>query len=191
MRLSNLFLISCLAGGMAILTGPAVADALPESCTSSATTALSADVNVQKEANSLFQDIRDEAIHARFRADRLRAENRSNQVDWVVQGDQLTLLRHNVNVMGAKLCKLQSIESGLAPWQQTEIQRIAAVLPLMADNTTDAINFLNAHQDELWLPGYHVYFHNLYSEARQVAHTSHEGVKETRLMQRQEVNPAS
>jgi hypothetical protein len=192
MRPSNLFLIGCLASGMAILTAPAVASASsPDACTSDAATASSSDMNFQKQADSLFRDIRTEANYARFHADRLRAENRFNQADWVVQGDQLTRLRHDVNVMGDKLCRLESMQSSLTPGQQTEIGRIAAVLPLMADNTTDAINFLNAHQDDLWLPAYHVYFRNLYNEAGQMAHTSHQAVREARIERRQGVTPAS
>src|SRR5215472_3375409 len=106
MRPTNLFLIGCLAAGMAILGAPAVASAsLPESCTSDAATAASSDMNFQREAHNLFQDIRTEANYARNDADRLRAENRFNQIDWVQQGDQLTSLRHDVNVMGDKLCK--------------------------------------------------------------------------------------
>ncbi len=190
MRLSNLFLTGCVACGMAFVTGSAMAAPAPDSCGSDSAMAAASDVNVQKQAASLFDNIRTEAQHARFRADRIRAENRFNQTDWVIQGDQLTLLRHNVNVMGKDLCQLQSMQSSLAPWQQADVRRIASVLPMMADNTTDAINFLNTHQIDLWLPAYHVYFRNLSSEAGQVAHTSHQAAKEARLVRQGEINPS-
>jgi hypothetical protein len=51
--------------------------------------------------------------------------------------------------MGAKLCRLETIRMAVAPWQQAEIDRIATRGGLMADNTEDAIHFLNAHQNGL------------------------------------------
>ena len=53
--------------------------------------------------------------------------------------------------MGAKLCRLETIRRGVAPWQQLAIDQIATTARLMAHNAQNAILFVNANRKELWL----------------------------------------
>jgi hypothetical protein len=134
-------------------------------CVPGSPTAASFTWDFKAEANSIFQDLETLARQTSNDADQLQTYDRGNSVGWEVQADQLDILKQEVNDMGAKLCRLESIRRVLAPWQQTEIDRIAGEVQLMANNTQDAIVYLNGHEEELWVPTYQKYANNLYKEA--------------------------
>jgi hypothetical protein len=128
-------------------------------------TAASYTWDFKAEANTIFQDLETTARQTRNDADQLENYSRGTEASWEIQSDQLDILKQEVNDMGTKLCRLESIRRVLAPWQQAEVDRIAGTIQLMADNTQDAIVYLGAHEDELWVPTYQKYANNLYNEA--------------------------
>ena len=170
------WILSFVSAGLVVLSVPAMGAVAAKCCVPGKPTAASYTWNFKGEANAIFKNVQNDAVLARSHADQLQAENRFDQIDWQVQEVQLQALKHDIDQMGAGLCRLEVIHTALAPWQQREVRRIANVLPLMADNTTDAINFMNAHQDELWLPAYQRYSQNLYAESSRLAHSSREAV---------------
>jgi hypothetical protein len=139
--------------------------AVVHECVPGSPTAASYNWDFKAEANSIFQDLETLARQTRNDADQFETYDRGNGVSWEIQVDQLDMLKQEVNDMGGKLCRLESIRRMLAPWQQTEVDRIAEEVELMADNTQDAIVYLNGHEEELWVPTYQKYATNLYKEA--------------------------
>jgi hypothetical protein len=156
MRLRVLLVSTCAFAATAAFLAPGMGAAVHE-CVPGSPTAASYTWNFKAEANSIFQDLETFARQIRYGADQLVTDNRGHEVDWELQGDQLNILRQEVNDMGDKLCRLESIRRVLAPWQQAEVDRIAEEVQLMADNTQDAIVYLNGHERELWVPTYQRY----------------------------------
>lgn len=168
MTLRTLMVSTCALAATVALVGPGMAAAAHE-CVPGSPTAASYTFDFMSEANTIFQDLETLARQTRYDADQLVTYNRGHEGDWEVQADQLNILKQEVNDMGTKLCRLESIRRVLAPWQQAEVDRIAGEVQLMADNTQDAIAYLNGHERELWAPAYQNYENNLYNEAGSLA----------------------
>jgi hypothetical protein len=149
--------------------------AVVHECVPGSPTAASYTWDFKAEANSIFQDLEALARQTSNDADQFETYDRGNGMS-LVQADQLDILKQEVNDMGAKLCRLESIRRVLAPWQQTEVDRIAQEVQLMADNTQDAIVYLNGHEEELWVPTYKKYATNLYKEAGALTESLSEAV---------------
>jgi len=173
MRLRELLVSSCVSV-MTVFAVPA--PAAVHECAPGKPTAASYTWNFKAEANNIFRDLQYEARQAKNHADRLRRYSQYSDVSWQTQGDELTALRQEINDMGTKLCRLESIRRVLAPWQQNEIDRMAADARLMADNTRDAILFMNGHQQQLWLPPYQQYAANLYDQTLKLEHSADDAV---------------
>jgi hypothetical protein len=133
------------------------------------------------EANRLFQAVQSDADQARYHADQLDTFARDSSLSWDSNEEQLQALKQEVNDMGRKLCRLETIRRVVAPWQQAEIDRIATTVRLMADNTEDAIRFGNTHQEDLWLPVYTKYADNLYAQSCTLANSTENAVTYARL----------
>jgi hypothetical protein len=119
------------------------------------------------EANTIFQDIQFQAQQSVYDADALEGAARDG-LTWYSQGGYLEDLKTDIDTIGTKLCRLETIRSAVAPWQQRMIDRIAASTVLMADNAEDAMNFGNVHRRELWLATYRNYVNNLFDEAEKL-----------------------
>jgi hypothetical protein len=154
--------------------------AVVHECVPGSPSAASNTWDFKAEANSIFQDLETLARQTSNDADQFETYDRGNGMG-LVQADQLDILKQEVNGMGAKLCRLESIRRVLAPWQQTEIDRTAEEVQLMADNTQDAIVYLNGHEEELWVPTYQKYATNLYKEAGALTESLREAVTYARL----------
>jgi hypothetical protein len=168
MRLKALLVSSCVSAAMAAFVVPGMGAAVHE-CAPGSPTAASYTWDFKAEANSIFQDLETLARQTRNDTDQLQSYDRGSGVSWEIQADQLDIVRQEVNDMGTRLCRLESIRRVLAPWQQAEVDRIAEAVQLMADNTQDAIVYLGAHEEELWVPAYQKYTNNLYKEAGALA----------------------
>jgi hypothetical protein len=139
--------------------------ASPKECQPGPPTAESYQWNFQREASQLLQGIQEDAMNAQDHANLLENFDTNLSVSWRSHAGELTAIKHEVNDMGQKLCRLETIRTALAPWQQKAVDRVAPDVRLMADNVQDAILFLNHNQNTLWLPTYRKYAKNLYQEA--------------------------
>lgn len=168
MTIQKFFATGLCAGVLAAL--PAVGLAMaPRECVPGHPAAVSDTGNFQNRADSLLQDLQNQATQVRRHAATLRSFARSDEVSWQAHADQLRQVKAEINDMGQKLCRLTANRGRLAPWQQQALDRIAPNVRLAADNAEDAINFLNAHQLSLWEPTYRAYVRNLYRDANQVS----------------------
>jgi hypothetical protein len=117
------------------------------------------------EANTIFKDIQSDARDAVDHAGILQSYALDSQLSWDAHAEELEYLKSDINDIGAKLCRLQTIRRVVAPWQQNVIDRIATDTRLMADNAQDAILFGNTHRSTLWLAAYQKNVNNLEEEA--------------------------
>ena len=167
MKLRSLLGVGCVSVAMATAAFPAVA-AAPHECVAGTVTAASYTWNFKGEANTLFKDVQAEAQDAEYHADQLQSLARDPLVDWQAHVEQLNSLKTEINDIGDKLCRLETIRSATAPWQRREIDRIAIDERLMADNAQDAIVFGSSHTLALWLPTYRTYVRNMSDLSRKL-----------------------
>lgn len=164
MKLRTLLVSTCALAATAAFVVPGMGASVHE-CAPGSPTAASYTWNFKAEANSIFQDLETLARQTRGDADQFQNYSRDEAVSWELQSDQLNILKQEVNDMGARLCRLETIRRVLEPWQQAEVDRIAQEVQLMADSTQDAIVYLAGHEHDLWVPTYQKYANNLYKEA--------------------------
>lgn len=175
MRFRTFFVSTCALAATAALVLPVMGAAAHE-CVPGSPTAASYNWDFKAEANSIFHDLETLARQTRNDADQLVTDNRGHEVSWELQADHLNILKQQVNDMGEKICRLQTIRRMLDPWQQAEVDRVTQEVQLMADNTQDAIVYLNSHEQELWLPTYQKYANNLYHETGTLAESLSDAV---------------
>ena len=168
MRLRELLTIASIAAAMALAAIPAgAATALvAHACVLGKPTAASYTWDFKGETNAIFKDIQADARNALDHADELQSIDRSPEETWQSQSFELNDLKGEINDIENRLCRLETIRRVVAPWQQREIDRIAVTGRLMANNAQDAILFVDAHQNGLWVGAYRHYLDNLYNEAK-------------------------
>lgn len=170
------FCISCVSAVMALT--PAAAMVQPQSgCEAGPPSAASYSWNFKKEANGIFQTVANDAQDARTVAARLQAENREGQINWRAQGAKWTQLKSDVNDIGQRVCRLQTIRRVLAPWQQRTVDRIARQARLIADNAQDAMVYGNNHQNRLLSPRFQQYVDTLYTKLANLTDSSQNAVE--------------
>lgn len=158
---------SCLAGAILVFPAPASPkSSQPHACVAGNPTPASSTWDFKTEANNTFQALQEDVQQASYDADQLQEATMDNSPDWEIQGESLDALRDDVNDIGARLCRLETIRRVLSPWQQKAVDRIASTTVLLADNTQSEIKFGNAHPQELWQPFYRGVARDMVEEAQ-------------------------
>jgi hypothetical protein len=129
--------------------------------------------NFPGEGSHLLADVQQDARRAAYHASQLESYTNNPEITWELHADQLQRIRHDVNDMGKRLCRLETIRRDLSPWEQQALSQVAPQLQYMADNTTDAIHYVNQYENNFWVPSYKSYTQNLYHEANTVSRTIH------------------
>jgi hypothetical protein len=145
-------------------------------------TAASYTWDLHSEANALFEDVQTDAQQVTNHAAQLQSFSDDSNMGWQAHADQLNQVRSEVNDMGKKLSRLETIRRVVSPWQQKTIDRIASTVPLMADNTEDAIVYLRAHENDLINPTYRRYADNLYSEGNNLTQSVGDAVEYAKVL---------
>jgi hypothetical protein len=179
-RIGELILGGCVSLAMGLFAVPAGAVTV-HGCAAGQPTAASYTWNFHQEANNIFAEIQSDARQAVDHAARLQSFQ-DGDLSWQTQADQLNQVKAEVNDMGQKLCRLETIRGVTEPWQQNTIDRIAATMRLMADNAQDAIVFGNAHQNQLWVPTFGAYVNNLYREAETLMRSTGNAVEHAHVL---------
>jgi hypothetical protein len=160
------FLLAAIAVTPVISMGAAM-----RPCTSAPVTKESYTWDFQDEASTMLKDIRADALRAESHADQLRGYDLNLNLDWQAHSAQLMRLKAEVNDIGARLCRLETIRSAASPWEQQATDRTAVLAREMAGNTEQAINYLNSNHLYLWNPTYGQYATNLYNESKKLSRT--------------------
>lgn len=156
----------CLIASVLLLQGQLFA--AHHACSTAAATPESMTWNFSKEGSRLLKDINQEAWDVRTEAAKLEMQTRDTRVDWQTHAVELTEVRYDINQMGERLCRLETIRGQLAPEQQSAVDETYRLTKEMATFAQDAIVYLNGHQDYLWNPSYRTYLNDIYKEAKSV-----------------------
>jgi hypothetical protein len=165
--------LTCASGLAALIAAmvalPVTAAAASTSCGAGRPAPASYTWNFHAEASRLLSGIQAEAAKAQNRAATLDSYALDSNVDWQLHASQLAALKHEVDGMGRKLCRLEQIRRVTAPWQQKAIADAAPMVQLMADNVQDAIAFLNQHEGSFWEPASQLNISNVLNESGQLS----------------------
>ena len=182
MKLRTMLWAGCLSAAMTVSVVPGTA-AMKTTCAAGCAcmpgepTAASNTWNFKDEANRLFKDVQADAQNALYHADKLQSFGDSQDLAWAAHADQLSPLKRDINEMGTRICRLETIRRVTDPWQQREIDRLSAEARLMAYNAQHAIQFGNTHAKTLWLPTYRGDVNNLYNEAKALTRSVNDAVE--------------
>jgi hypothetical protein len=168
MRLRNLATTMILIAGTAALPVSA-ATASSQACVAQKPTAASYTWNFRSEASRLLNDIQMDAAKIRNRAATLESFEPMQLETWQAHEAQLVPIKEDVNDIGQKLCRLEQIQTAVAPWQKRAILKTAVTSRLLANNTQDALAFLDRYEGHFWRPSYERNVNNLYTEASQLS----------------------
>lgn len=141
-----------------------------KACRDTAPTARSYTWNFSREATRLLNDVRDDAM--KIREDGRQLDNfvkEPETIDWRAHADKLAYIKADVNDIGAKLCRLETIRSAAMPWQKKAIDRTATDDRLLAMSTTNALQFLTSHEHLTWSPTYGTYADNIVRQSTDLA----------------------
>jgi hypothetical protein len=152
----------------AALLLPAASQSQPHSCQAGTPTAESYTWNFRAEAQGLLDDVGYEARQTREHADQLHTLM-STESDWEPQALELSQIRDAVNDMGRKLCRLEAIHRVASPWEQKAIDQAAPLIAEMANDTENAITFLNNDRNDLFMPAYTSLGTDLYRRSASLA----------------------
>ena len=133
MRLRTLLWSGCISAAFAVYAVPASAARAPQQCVAGEPTAASYTWDFKGEANTIFKDIQSDAQDAVDHAGILQSYALDSQLSWDAHAEELEYLKSDINEIGAKLCRLQTIRRVVAPWQQNVIDQIATDTRLMAE----------------------------------------------------------
>lgn len=162
----------------AILLVPAMAPAATSAkCVAGKPTAASYTWNFSAEAQQLLEGLRADAVSFHDQADHLQSLANFSNVSWQAHEDDLARMKTKLNDMGQKLCRLETIRRVVSPWERKAIDRAVSSIVLLKDNTEDAINYLNAHEGQTWVPEYQKYTDNLYKLSGRLANSMKEYIQ--------------
>ncbi len=142
------------------------------SCTVGTPTAQSYTWNFRQEAQGLLDDVGVEAYRTSYHADQL--ENFSVDIDWQEHANELNAIRTQLNDMGTQLCRLETIERVVSPWEQKAINDAAPLITEMANEAQAAITYLNQNHNHLLNPTYHVYSERMYQQSTRLTQQMNE-----------------
>ena len=184
MNVSNIVTIGYLLAAIAVT--PVISmGSEHRPCKSEEPTAESYTWNFPKEASAVLEEIRADVSKLENQADRLRGFSTNPVIDWQTHASELSSIKAEINDMGAKLCRLEIIRPAVLPWQQQAIDRTAVVVREMANNTEQAISYLNDNQEHLWSPTYRQYATNLYNEGERLSQSIGDFEKLAKLHQQE------
>ncbi len=139
--------------------------------------------NFPQEASQLLDGIRMDAAKVTSQANHLENWTWQSGITWELHAEQLQQVRDEVNDMGRKLCRLRVIRRVTSPWEQAAIDRAGKNIQLLADNTQDAILFLNRYEGNFWEQPYRRYTTNIYSQSHMLSNTLREYVEYAKVNQ--------
>jgi hypothetical protein len=145
-------------------------------CEPAAPTPASYTWDFPKEANQLLEQIRYDAVHVQRTADELTTFTRDYQTDWRLHADDLTQAKEYVNRMGADICRLQTIQGSVLPWQKKAIERLTPMVLSLVNDTQQAIVLLDHNEGRLFATNYGHYIDAMYNETSQIKNSANHDV---------------
>lgn len=176
MKLGTVLWSGFMFAVIAVAAVPGRAAAM-QACAVGKPTAASYTWDFKGEANSILEEVRTDARQAMDNADELQSLEIDPNVSRETHAVQLNELKEEINDIGAKVCRLETIRRMVSPWQKRVIDQVAMTSRLMADNAQDAIALCNDNPEELKFPTYWHYTKNLYNESSTLTRSLENAVK--------------
>ena len=126
-----------------------------------------------RAATHLLNDMQYDARQVENHAERMDSFAYHTKFAWNTTGIELRRIRWEINDMGKRLCKLETMQKAVPLAEQQAIQNVAPVVQEMADNADAAIHFRNAHHSGFWAPSFTANAQNLQTEANTVIRQIH------------------
>ncbi len=104
------------------------------------------------EATNLMSDIEVRSTNVATTADELVFTSVPSTDTWQFQTQEVATIKSDINKMGKDLCRLKEMRASLPMWEQHAIDLLYPRLAGMANNTSNAIQFINSSQTALWRP---------------------------------------
>ena len=79
----------------------------------------------------------------------LESYTRQPNLNWTTHAAEITRMKEDINAAAKTVTALNAAKAGAASWQVTAIDRIIPYLREIADDTTNAIEYLNKNQTRL------------------------------------------
>jgi hypothetical protein len=79
----------------------------------------------------------------------LQSYTRSSSLDWRTHAKQISRMKAHINAAAKTVAALDAAKGHAAPWQVTAINRILPYMREIAEDTTNAIEYLNENQSRL------------------------------------------
>ena len=129
---------------------------------------VAADAPDNEQVAKLLSDARTQAYQIRTDAETMVTYTMSN-TSWQSHATAVDLMKQHVNAAGATLAKLDDAKKNASPWQATAIDRIRPLLKEIADNTQNAISYLNKNPNKLTTGEYKDYIEATADQAAQLS----------------------
>ena len=162
----SLKLGGCLLGAALLL--PAATRSQSLSCRVDAPTAESYRWNFQTEAQGLLDNVASVARNSRGHADQLQSMMWRHDISWESQALELNQIRDEVNELGQKLCRLETIRRVTSPWERKAIDQAAPLISELAKDTENAITLLKDNHNNLFMPAYTSLGTDLYRRSQEL-----------------------
>ncbi|MBZ5689634.1 MAG: hypothetical protein LAP86_31945 [Acidobacteriia bacterium] len=144
MRYKNIFLASCLVATMI---------AMPAALRADTNKSISDSATVREVADHLAA-FEQQAVDVSRLSDHLLTLTRNHKTNWESHAYYLNNLRHEINGLGRMLSELEQSKPQASEAQQMAIERARPHLVALANETTEALDFVRAGRRNLWQPQY-------------------------------------
>lgn len=108
-----------------------------------------ADKSASAAVSKLLLEAKKQASVISADATLLRSYTKQSDLDWSTHGKQITRMKIHINAAAKTVTALDGMKSQAAPWQAVAIGRILPYMREMAEDTTNAIEYLNKNQSRL------------------------------------------
>ncbi len=106
-----------------------------------------------ESVSKLLADAKTQSYQVTVDAGILESYTRQPHLNWVSHASEIDRMKNDINTVAKTVGKLNDARTQAAPWQATAIDRIIPMMKEIADNTTNAIEFLNKNQAKPLITG--------------------------------------
>jgi hypothetical protein len=99
----------------------------------------------------------------------LQSYTRQTKLDWTTHAKQITRMKNHINAAATTVTALDEARGYAKPWELAAINRILPYMREIAEDTTNAIDFLNKNQGQLNNQDYKEYLKQNADMSRELA----------------------
>jgi hypothetical protein len=123
----------------------------------------------EESVSKLLAQAKTQSYAVSVDASTLESYTRQPSLSWVSHALEVNRMKDDINATAKTVTALNEAKSGAAPWQVTAIDRIIPYLREIAEDTTNAIEYLNKNQNRLQATQYKDYIEANSDTAQELA----------------------